>query len=568
MSSKISPRLLPEDMAVSVTNTDLDSGSLRPLKGLSLLGSADQPNLVNTGAPFSNQIDTLFQARTGAWFGFQDVVSVMDSPIAEDAYDRVYFSGKMEFGTLGGPHITSTQAPTTIHFLGLPKPDVSIGNGGAVSPQNSANEETETAVSRSYCSTFVTARGEEGPPSPPTPIVDLRSDQTITLTAGAISGAATSQRNIALHRVYRTDASGVFRRVADMSATSSTSLVDTVLDSALGEELVSQEWNAPPAGMLGICSLSNGICAGFTGQTVCFSEAYLPHAWPTRYQLTTHNNIVAILPLETGLLVMTEGKPYIVQGADPAGMVMTELNVPYPISNARSAVDVGGKVIYASEDGLVIVSSAGASLLTESLFTSDQWFAQHNPSTIQGFLWEGKYVGFHDRPTLAADNGINGFIIDPRGGKAAFTRLRVDGTISNGVTDQLRLGYSSSKENDLRLSFSNSSSVYRFGTGSYLSAEWQSRHYYSERPINIGVGRVSFGENLGAGDTQIAFLAGDNNSELIATDVRHTETVDAASNTLTFRMASGYKSHVLSATISTKRELNSISFAESPSELK
>ena len=555
MSRKITPRLLPEDMAVQVTNMDLDSGSLRPLKGLSTNGIST--NTVN-GA-INGATKSLFQARSGDWFRFQDLVSVMDSPIAEDAYDRVYYSGQA-----GGPHITSTQAPTTSHFLGLPKPVASVG--ATANPQVSANLDTETAVSRAYCTTFVTVRGEEGPPSDPTPILELRSDQAITLASGPASGSYVNQRNIAFYRVYRTDANGVFRQVVDISATAGglTVTADAVLDSALGEELVSQEWNAPPLNMLGLCSLSNGICAGFTEQTLCFSEAYLPHAWPTRYQLTTQNDIVAIRPLETGLLVMTKGKPYIVQGSDPAGMVMTELNVPYGIASAQSAVDIGGAVIYSSEDGLVLVSSSGASLLTESTFTSDQWMANHAPNSIKGFLWQGKYVGFH--PRVGGTGGINGFILDPKGGKASFTALRLQNSSSDSY-DSISAGAASSQEDNLRVVL-NGSTAYEFAAGPYLLAYWSSRHYYTERPINLGAAMVAFGNNFGGGSTSVVLVGSENADEIPATDIRHQETIADTERISTFRCPSGYKSSVFYVGVTTKREIHSISFAESPSELR
>jgi|GEM_PF-1170174 len=566
MSKKISPRLLPEDMAVSCINVDLDAGSLRPIKGLST--SVTLPSVqggVGT-ASYSGSTKTFFQSRDNVWFTFSgSSASVIDGPVAEDAYKRVYFSNSV------GAYVASTVSGSafTNYLLGVPA--LPTAPSSAQIPVVSATTDTETAVSRSYVVTCVTAWGEEGPPSPPSAILDTRSDQAVTVSLTALP-ANINNRNIVYYRVYRTDANGVFRYAFQVSALSATSTTDTVLESALGEELVSQEWDQPPQltltdyGLSGICSLPNGITAGFTGQTVCFSESFLPHAWPKRYQLTTQAKIIALTPLETGLLVMTEGQPYIVQGSDPAGMVMTELNVPYPIANAESAVNVGGSVIYCSQDGLVSVSSAGAALVTETIFTRTDWQAAHSPATVQGFEWEGKYVGFH-----TTSGAINGFIFDPRGGKSAFTALELD--------DSVTAAFSSSQNNELYVI--TNGTVKKFAQGSHLRCTWLSRHYFSDRAINMGVAQIAFGENLGqvsvvtdgAGahlnDTVILFSASENTDVFALADVRHIEYRAAGGDGIhTFRLPSGYKSHVSSFQISTKEEVHSITMAESPAELR
>ncbi|STC88951.1 Uncharacterised protein [Escherichia coli] len=43
--------------------------------------------------------------------------------------------------------------------------------------------------------------------------------------------------------------------------------------------------------------MANGIAAGFAGNEVMFSEAYLPYAWPEVNRHTTAEDIVAICPL-------------------------------------------------------------------------------------------------------------------------------------------------------------------------------------------------------------------------------------------------------------------------------
>ena len=83
-------------------------------------------------------------------------------------------------------------------------------------------------------------------------------------------------------RIYRTNSSGDFQFVKDVSI-STTSYVDTITDANLGEFLLTTDNFAPPDNvssehpsgpMTGLIQLSNGVMAGFTGNTLCFSKAY------------------------------------------------------------------------------------------------------------------------------------------------------------------------------------------------------------------------------------------------------------------------------------------------------
>ena len=46
--------------------------------------------------------------------------------------------------------------------------------------------------------------------------------------------------------------------------------------------------------MKGLIALPNGVFAGFTGKRICFSEPFLPHAWPVAYRITLEEEIVSI----------------------------------------------------------------------------------------------------------------------------------------------------------------------------------------------------------------------------------------------------------------------------------
>ena len=51
-----------------------------------------------------------------------------------------------------------------------------------------------------------------------------------------------------------------------------------------------------------------------------FLNLSVPHAWPTSYRTAIEDNIVGMKAVGNGLIVTTEGSPYLVAGSDPASM--------------------------------------------------------------------------------------------------------------------------------------------------------------------------------------------------------------------------------------------------------
>jgi len=157
-----------------------------------------------------------------------------------------------------------------------------------------ADNKTQTQYSTSYIYTFVSAYGEEGPPSAASLVFDKVDGQTVTVsnmstTAG--SGAGRTNTNITHKRIYRSNTGSnttAFQFVAEITVATVT-YSDVTDNSSLAEIIPSTYWIGPPnevtadyptGSMAGLTAMPNGIFAGFTGKRLCFSEPYLPHAWP------------------------------------------------------------------------------------------------------------------------------------------------------------------------------------------------------------------------------------------------------------------------------------------------
>lgn len=534
---KVFARLLPEDMAQTATNCRLDSGRLEPWKD----NLSSSQSFVASYA-ISGATKTIFKYNDSVWMGSDEEIDIVRSPIAEDPHERIYVTGIG--GSSGYPRMTTGTivGNSTYYRLGMPKPEdlTSV----TLSPVNSANADDEVPQSVSYVFTYVSYYGEEGVncDAEGAQIVDRHTDQTVTLD---FPPNPSGNYRFLYKRVYRTDAGGSYRFVQNVPIAQDT-FTDTVSDLNLREEIPTVKNDAPAddatadhkdGPLLGLVAMPNGILAGFSGQTVSFSEAFQPHAFPDEYKLTVKSDIVALSPLNTGLLVLTKGKPAIVQGLDPSSMSMMEIDSSLSCMSKRSVVDMGEFTIYSSPDGLVMATDSGLKLITEQTFTRDQWQA-FGPSSIKGYLWEGQYIGFYSHGGVS-----KGFIFDPRGGKNGYTDLDFYATA----------GYNDLEDDSLYLVVGGA--LVKFAEGSTLqSFVWRGKKFYTPRPINPAVAKVDC-DGYSPNPTFKLYADG---------ELKHTQTVTDSN---TFRLPSGYKAHEFEIELAGSVSINEVCVYESAEEL-
>ena len=543
LNKKISPRLLPEDMAQDAENVFLDSGRIEGLKSDTTHSSEPSSH---PASHISSSTRTIFRATSSNWLTFTEDVDIIKSPVKEDSFNRLYFTGSGNFPKYGGQaNLISGSGPypAASFKLGLPTP----GAITSISVNNATAATGSATNSRAYLYTEVTTFGEEGPPSVVTSsqIVDVANGGTVTLNLPA---ASSGNLSIAKRRIYRTDINGVFRFVADVSGTSSGNVQEAVLEDLLGEEIESADNLAPPdettsdhpdGPMLGITAMPNGITAGFSGNTLLFSEAFLPHSYPLQNQLTTKDDIVGLASIASGLLVTTKGKPLMVSGTDPSAMAMVEIDANLPCSNKRSLVDMGEYAIYSSPDGLVLASNSGIQLITEQILTRDQW-QDYYPSQVEGYEYEGKYIGFtYDGSNNATKKG---FLFDPRGGKNAFINLDFYATA----------GFNDREEDVLYLVIDGTLKEFA-QNATKRSYTWKSKVFYTNRPISPGVAKVSADSYSSL--TFKLFADG---------SLKHTQTV---SNSNIFRLPGGYKAKSFEIQLEGTDTINEVCVYESPQEI-
>jgi hypothetical protein len=417
MMNAVASRLIGETQAVTAKNCVTRNGNLTPLYDNSAAGSPE----------LESNSKSLFLYQGEHWFSWAQDVNAVNSPIAQDDYQRVYFTGDGVPKYTNSSIATGTGAlPFASYELGIDSPPVfnvaaiyydqsadldaedSASNYDIEAASGYINTTTEDDETRFYVCTYVSAYGEEGPPSTVSSVLELFcEDDTVTLTFSDVSGFGN--KNITKRRIYRTatsDDSTEFYFVAEIPVTDTT-YEDSLLAYELGALLATDDYDPPPDDMEGLIMTSTGIAIGFADNSIIPSEPYLPYAFPTGYRQSLPDNVVGLVEMSSGIVIATDNKPAIMQGSLPDSFTLTVLDAALPCIAKYSVVDMGEAAIYASHEGLVSVSSDGAQVITRNILSKSYWQSL-NPSTIRAYRYLDYYVGFYDETA--------GFVFDLRTG--------------------------------------------------------------------------------------------------------------------------------------------------------
>lgn len=459
VSPKTPPRYLNDTQAQIALNCPVWLGSLQSLRGTTdkaaFSKSGDILSIYRFGQSETNELNY--------WFHWTTDVDVVRGFINGDTTERTYYTGD------GVPKVTnnalalsgaSTDYPVASYDLGVPKPTV-----GITATLTGTADPGTTAETRVYTFTYVNSWDEESAPHSATDMtaatVDWYPGQSVALTLPA---APAGNYNVTKKRIYRSatgSANASYFFVAEIPV-ANTSYTDTIDGDDLNEELPSLTWEQPPATLKGLVGLSNGVLVGFTGNDVYFSEPFRPFAWPVQYMQTVGYPIVGLGVIDTTVVVLTEGRPYFLQGSHPDSMVMVEADVNQACISKRSIQTINGAVYYASPDGLVALAPGGSTVITASLFDKYTWQTL-NPANLIGCKYENQYVGF-----LNTTTGNGGFILDTVAKTWNFHNIYAVG------------GYNDLKNDALYVIVGNR--LHKWDTGTALSYVWKSKKFTIEEP--------------------------------------------------------------------------------------
>lgn len=316
----------------------------------------------------------------------------------------------------------------------------------------------------------------ESPPAPPSdPLRVSSTGSAVTVTFPADStafvpsqgGSNTENVKVTGKRLYRATA-GEYLLVVELPL-ADTSFVDAVPAEFLGETLPTLDDNVAPSAMKGLINLPNGMMAGFAGRDLHFCAPYRPYAWPAGYSQTLDYPIVGLGRIDTTLVALTKGVPYFLQGSAPDVMVAVKSDIEQSCVSKRSIVSMGGAVLFASPDGLILLTTGGSKNLTEELFTRTQWQALLGATpdaTFHAYGHDNQYIAFHAKATdYYADNVIMDYY--------GFIYNLATGQLTRHNIQNVTAGFQDLRNDSLLLAVNNA--LHRWDAGGYLTATWRSK---------------------------------------------------------------------------------------------
>ena len=523
VAPKITPELLPPNLAQTALNVRLHNGGVQSLKAPVTVATPTKAGSAVTIYRFGKN-----QPESQYWFKWTTPVSVARGPIAGDTEETTYYSGdglpkKTRFGLATS---SGTDYPVAYFNVKVPAPT------GAPTLTPEAGTGPVVAETRAYVYTNVTAWGEESAPSPAS-LADVTSTTVIRLSnfTAFPTGSYDFSSGSACRRIYRSvsSSSGTNYYFVGEILPGVTNWADTTDIASVGEPLPSLDWDTPPDDLSGLIALPSGALCGFSKKEVCFSVIGAPYAWPQKYYLTCDYNIVAVAAMGQGVIVLTDGYPYFINSSDPESAQMIRLDEEQACVSARSVVAFGGGVVYASPDGLVSITQSGTTILTKDLYDNETWRAL-TPANIFAVKHDNRYYGF-----LAS----GGFILDTSG-NFTFHDVTATSAYVDPVLDQLYVAVGTT--------------VQKWDNGTAKTHVWKSKRHNLGKPVALTCAQIK--ANAFTNLTFKMYVDG---------VLKYTKVVTSAEP---FRLPSGFRSRIYEFEISGADHWTSAYVAGSMEELK
>lgn len=459
---KLKAETLQSNQAQSAENCKLDRNSVRPLAEPLQIKDLS----AGTVSIFKNN-DT--------WLEFNVDTDVIQSPVDAEN-NRYYFTNPGE----------RKKADDLISAISLGVAQPGTGPSLTIAGTGDGNVERSSV----YIYTRVTDWDEESAPSQPSGNIDVENGEHVTF-----SGLSDdSNSHVTHYRIYRAVAGteGAEYELVPYQTTAGTlkyddnneiiydipkgnigNAVDGADDSQLSITLDTRHWYEPPSGLTCLTDIGNGIVAGISGKQVCFAEPWVPYAWPTAYQYAMDTDAVAVGTIAGIPIGLTGQSVYLFDGSTPDSYMQRKISDNQGCKAKRSVVSTMAGVFFASSDGLCLATTNGVRVLTERIYTKQQW-NDEDIDNLVGAFYDGAYYGFFSGSSA-------GFILelDSDGGK---------GVTAFDMGDYTFLDCHVEPSNDklyVALSDGVNKDIFEFDAAeSDLTATWKSKKFITY-PLNF-----------------------------------------------------------------------------------
>lgn len=462
------PRALPETVGVSIIDAEPGHTDLRAMRAAVTVATV----------PASPQRKTIYRlgrdvvSDTNYWFGWSTIVSVIRGFDGDDTTERTYFTGSgtpkwtdnstgPAGGLTGGPPY-----PQGTRELSVPAP--------TTAPQIAMNTDgTGTASTNFYVETFVNDLGWESAPGPVSAGIAMKPGAIIDIgNTIALEAAPAGSYGINRRRLYRTqtgtsgNADFFFLRELAIATTVTTDDART-----LGSLLTTAGWIPPPAAGFGLIALWGGMTAMLAGKRILFSEPDKPYTYPEKYDIPTLDTPLATSCWEQNLLVLTTGRPVLVQGTGPDSMDDSRLALSQPLASPAGVVSFGHGVCWPSNEGLAYAGASGQANVILGVLTPRQWKAMI-PTTMVA----GRYGRFY---VCSYNDGVSrkAFMLDPLAPSGIwFLSSGFDACYYDELADVLFV--------------LEGGNVRKFDAGAQLVAKFTSKRFLQTTPRNFSCAKV------------------------------------------------------------------------------
>ena len=431
IAPRIAPRLLPATLAQEALDVKLWSGELRPHYADEILQYI--PSNIQSIYRYK------WKNQTYNWLGWAKSVNVAKGPVYDDENNRIYLMVNDGTGFL----VTDSSLledrdywnglESKAYAVAIPEPgqsDIWVSGG-----TGSGDIESRSYV---YCYVRQWADGtiDVGKSSGPLKNSSDRSRYTVDVRPGQVvdmsivdpiahaNGIGAGINKIYIYRSEVTSAGQALYSYVDQfdvntnRVTNNPAAVwvadggyykysDSKPNTSLGEACPSIYWDPPVTGLKGLVSLQNGLFAAYKDSTVYVSDWNAPHAWPYEHTVTIDYPIVGLGSFGNTIVVCTEAAPVLIVVQDPTNPTTKAIQENCPCVSADSIVNTRNGVIFASQNGLVLINSTSPTFITEKFITQDEWLPLH-PESLKGAFLNNTYYGFFTNPTDTAA----GFIFD------------------------------------------------------------------------------------------------------------------------------------------------------------
>lgn len=404
--------------------------------------------------------------------------------------------------------LTATNASSNEEFLSVYSINSSYANtaspwiltlsanaGSSYTADLAVNNSTANQETTAYVYTYVNTYNEEGPPSPPGAVtgpIDLGTIVQVTRDAQVSSYAPIKEI-----RIYRT-ATGA--NIADYyyalsiqvltQAGTQFTVTDNTSAGSLNEPMSSDNYYPPDQSLVGLILLPNGILCARKGNELHFSEAYKPWAWPPEYVKTYKHALVGAIVHGSAALVTTTTDSFFISGVAPSQMSESETGAEQGGLTKWAMSKVGSTLVYACNDGIVMVSGGRATMApSERFFTRDVWRRLYRAgfSTMRFAVWDGRLVVY------SANNVFAPFMLrfdEAAGSMTELPDFTAACSFTSPLSDQCYL--------------MRGTALYEFAGGTEVTATWTSREVVMPRPLNFSAAQV-----VCTGTWQVLFYAMD-----------------------------------------------------------